>query len=134
MISKKNRLTKECELKKNIVTLNNLKKKLAMSIVNKTVSKEDIRELSMAELYKHAEQMDKERIERRKVKLAYNMMVPGPEKERIAEQQWQRKVTGNIQAQIQHYSSNFDHDADLDEEQLDLIRLKTKLTDQYSYV
>ena len=85
MITKKNRLTKEYELKKHMITLNNLKKKLARSIVNKTCSTEDLRELYMEDLHKHAAEMEKERVEKQKIKLSYNQMPSGPERDRLTE-------------------------------------------------
>ena len=85
MASKKNRLTKEVELRKHVNTLNTLKKKLAKSIVNQTCSAGDLRQLSIEEFFRQAAEMEKERNEQLKIKMRSNRMPPGPEKDRVAE-------------------------------------------------
>ena len=39
----------------------------------------------------------------------------------------------NIQASVSHFSSNFELDPNLSEEQADIIRLKNKINDPYSF-
>ena len=48
--SKKARLTKEIELKKHIHTVNNLKKKIAKQIVNKTLNLEEFKKLDLDDI------------------------------------------------------------------------------------
>ena len=65
MRSRKARNDKEKELRKHYATVQSLKKKIAKQIVNKTAKIEEFKEQTMDDLFKHAEDMEKERGERR---------------------------------------------------------------------
>jgi len=68
--TKKARMNKEVELKNHTLTVNSLKRKLAKQIVNKTLKIEEFKQLTLEDLFKHANEMDHEKHERKKSMLA----------------------------------------------------------------
>lgn len=101
--------------------------------MNKTLKVEDIKKLTMDDVFKHAIDMEHERHERRNKMIAIYNTENEVEREILMEKLWQAQVDKNVQSQVAHYSSNFEIDKGLSEEQADVVRMRTKMTNPYAY-
>ena len=118
--TKKARMNKEIELQKHITTVNHLKRKLAKQIVSKTSNVEDFKQLSLEDLFKHAQEIEDDKARARDRKIAMHATKNEKERALMLEKLWDQKVDKNIQSQVARYSSNFDLGANLTEEQLEV--------------
>ena len=65
-----------------------MKHKIANAIVNGNIGVEELKELTMDDLIKHAEVMEKNIIENRQQKIAFHKITDGKEREKQAEVLW----------------------------------------------
>lgn len=66
-----------------------MKRKLAKQIVNKTVNIAEFKQLKMEDLFQHATDLEKMRIERHKNRVTSFNTADEKEKEKIIEKMWQ---------------------------------------------
>mmetsp|Transcript_36145 Transcript_36145/g.47487 ORF Transcript_36145/g.47487 Transcript_36145/m.47487 type:complete len:100 (+) Transcript_36145:501-800(+) len=94
-------------------TLNNLKRKLAKQIVDKSGKIEEFKQMNLDDLFKHAADMERDRIKAREDKLNIFKSPDDEERERLLEERWQQKIANTLQAKVQTYSSAFEMDPDM---------------------
>lgn len=100
LISKKARQAKSNELQKHMSTLNNLKRKLAKQIVDKSGKIEEFRQMNVEDLFQHAAEMERDRIKAREDKLNMFKNTDEEEREKLLEDRWQQKIERTLQSKV----------------------------------
>lgn len=79
-------------------SLKTLKRKLAQQIVDKSGKIEEFKQLTLDDLFKHASEMERDRIKAQKNKLTVFKHQDNEEREKLIEKRWNKKVENALQA------------------------------------